>query len=243
MVDFQTKAFDKNRGITTISSMSPRQLLWDSIHALKPLTVGAIADTGAFEIASPECDVVELRLDSLGTEDELISFARACPLPLLITARGPLEGGQNSWSISERAEVYRKFMPYASAIDIELQDFESLEDVVAEATDQKIVIVGSFHNFETTPHLQELAGKLNARADIHKFALMATSLSCIQTHLSLFEALSRSALSVMGMGPLGAAARPLMAKAGSLLNYGYLGATPTAPNQWPAGLLKQALSV
>ena len=47
----------------------------------------------------------------------------------------------------------------------------------------------------------------------------------------------------MGMGPLGAAARPLMAKSGSLLNYGYLGATPTAPDQWPAGLLKQTLSL
>lgn len=223
--------------------MTPRQLLWDSIHARKPLTVGAIADSGAFKVTSPECDVVELRLDSLGTDDELIAFARTCPLPLLITARGPQEGGQNTWSISERAEAYRKLMPYASAIDIELRDFQSLDDVLAEATDLKIVVVGSFHNFETTPNLQELAGKLNARADIHKFALMATSLTCIQTHLSLFEALPGSALSAMGMGPLGAAARPLMAKAGSLLNYGYLGATPTAPNQWPAGLLKQALSV
>ena len=47
----------------------------------------------------------------------------------------------------------------------------------------------------------------------------------------------------MGMGPLGAAARPLMAKAGSLFNYGYLGATPTAPDQWPAQLLKKTLAL
>jgi 3-dehydroquinate dehydratase len=47
----------------------------------------------------------------------------------------------------------------------------------------------------------------------------------------------------MGMGPLGAAARPLMAEAGSLLNYGFLGTTPTAPNQWPAGLLKATLAI
>lgn len=186
---------------------------------------------------------MELRLDSLGTEDQLLEFAKACPLPLLITARGPLEGGQSDWSISEREKAYFKLMPYAAAIDIELRDFDALGRVIANAREQRVVVVGSFHHFQETPGLPELTSKLDTRADIHKFALMATSLPCIQAHLSLFDAHPGEALAIMGMGPLGAAARPLMAKAGSLLNYGYLGATPSAPNQWPAGLLKQALSV
>jgi len=241
--DFQAKAFDKNKVVTTVSLMTPHLSLWDSIHAQKPLTVGALADPETFKTLSPECDVVELRLDSLGTGSEVLHFAKTCPLPLLITARGPDEGGQNDWGIQDRAEAYLKLLPYASAIDIELRDFDQFAKVIAEAKNQGIVVVGSFHNFERTPDLQELTSKIDPRADIHKFALMATSSSCIRAHLSLFEALPGKALSIMGMGPLGAAARPLMAKAGSLLNYGYLGATPTAPNQWQAGLLKQALAL
>jgi 3-dehydroquinate dehydratase-1 len=107
-----------------------------------------------------------------------------------------------------------------------------------------VLVVGSFHDFEATPSLDTLTSKLNPqRVDIHKFALMAHSLDDIKSHFSLMKILSHQKLSVMGMGPLGAAARPLMAKAGSLLNYGYLGKTPTAPNQWPAALLSDALAL
>jgi 3-dehydroquinate dehydratase-1 len=104
-------------------------------------------------------------------------------------------------------------------------------------------VVGSFHDFTTTPTLDELTTKFDDRADIHKFALMATTQNHISSHLQIMAAFPDLQLSVMGMGPLGAAARPLMAKAGSLLNYGFLGSTPTAPNQWPASLLRNALAI
>lgn len=223
--------------------MTPRESLWDALGARKPLTVGAIADSEALRADSPECDLVELRLDSLGTGDEVLDFAKRCPLPLLITARGPSEGGQNGWTEAERGEAYGKFMPYASAIDLELRDFEALDAVISEAKAAGVVVVGSFHDFEGTPPEETLAAKLDERADVHKFALMALSARSIHVQLELLTSLGGRPLSVMGMGPLGAAARPLMAKAGSLLNYGYLGRVPTAPDQWPAGLLKKALSV
>ena len=103
--------------------------------------------------------------------------------------------------------------------------------------------MGSYHDFEGTPDAKELCGKCREEADVHKFALMAHSVDCISRQLEIFGQFPDLPLSVMGMGPLGAAARPLMAKAGSVLNYGFLGDTPTAPNQWPAGLLQQAISV
>ena len=49
-------------------------------------------------------------------------------------------------------------------------------------------------------------------------------------------------MSMMGMGELAPASRLLYAQHGSLLNYGYLGEEPTAPGQWPAILLKEAIS-
>jgi 3-dehydroquinate dehydratase-1 len=45
----------------------------------------------------------------------------------------------------------------------------------------------------------------------------------------------------MGMGPLAPVSRLLCAQCGSVLNYGYLGKTATAPGQWDAAFLKQAI--
>ena len=40
------------------------------------------------------------------------------------------------------------------------------------------------------------------------------------------------------MGPLGRASRPVLAAAGSVLNYGYLGGGAQVPGQWPAARLR-----
>ena len=49
-------------------------------------------------------------------------------------------------------------------------------------------------------------------------------------------------VSTMGMGPLAPVSRLLCAQCGSVLNYGYLGSSPTAPGQWDAAFLKQAIA-
>ncbi len=231
--------------------MRPRSQITRAIERNSPLVVGAASElTTLSKLPSDHCDIVELRLDSLcGQAKEpqiaqVIDFAQSSPLPLLITARGPDEGGQSQWSVADRAAAYRSLLPYASLIDIELRDFPTLSDIIEEARQAEVLVIGSFHHFEKTPSLDFLvAKKLPHLVDVHKFALMANSLADIKTHCSLIDSFSDQKLSIMGMGPLGAAARPLMAQAGSLLNYGFLGDTPTAPNQWPAKLLKAAISV
>mgnify|MGYP005846406245 CR=1 FL=1 len=209
----------------------------------RPLVVGAISDAGEFTVTPSGCDLIELRLDSLGTSAEVISYAQNAPLPLLITARGPSEGGQSDWSLSEREQAYRTLLPLASFIDIELRDFEALTPFIEEARAAGVVMVGSFHDFDQTPPLPELLEKRHPLADLHKFALMTRTGDDVVTHLALLQKFGGGPVSVMGMGPIGAAARPLMARCGSLLNYGYLGRTPTAPDQWPAKLLAETLSL
>ena len=207
------------------------------------LVVGAIADPEMLQKKINGCDIIELRLDSLGIGPDVLAFAKEAPLPLLVTARGPIEGGQNDWTPADRAEAYLKLLPYSRYIDIELRDFDALADTITAAKASGVTVIGSFHDFTKTPQLSELTSKFDPRADLLKFALMVNDAADIQTHLSLIDNLAKRPFSLMGMGPLGAAARPLMAKAGSLLNYGYLGETPTAPNQWPVSLLKQTLSL
>lgn len=215
--------------------MSGKQQLALALKNRKTLIVGAIADQASLKIPAEDCDVVELRLDSLGTGDAVISYAEKCPLPLLITARGALEGGQNDLSVAERRAMYDKMMPFAAAIDIELITHEDFFDVIQKAKDQGVIVVGSFHNFEKTPQLAELLGKISGESDIFKFATMVNEPSDLEIHRSLLA--NDKPLSVMGMGPLGAEARPEMIKQGSLLNYGFLGETPTAPDQWPVAEL------
>lgn len=213
------------------------------LAANRPLVVGALADPAGLAIRPEGCDLLELRLDSLGTGEAVRRFARESPLPLLITVRGPEEGGVGSWSRADRIAAYQALLPEAALIDIELRDFDHFEPVLAQAREAGVGIVGSFHDFEETPSLEALSSRLDRRADVSKFALMAHSTADIRTHLAFADHLGGCPFSLMGMGPLGAAARPLMAKAGSRLNYGYLGTTPTAPDQWPARLLSETLAL
>lgn len=221
--------------------MPNTEFIWNALNQKTPLCVGAIADHHALTETIEHCDLVELRLDSLGVAEKVQFFARNCPLPLLITARGPKEGGQGDWTPQLRQDAYMQFLPYASAIDIELADFGLMSGVIAEAKSQKIPVIGSFHDFIACPTKADLLTKADPLADLHKFAIKVNQLSDLTCLLEILS--SDRPLSVMGMGPLGAAARPVMAKLGSILNYGYLGDLPTAPDQWPAGLLQKAIAL
>lgn len=222
----------------------------DSIERIlaleNPLIVGAIASRDFLKNSSAEyescCDVVELRLDEIGFDEIVQAFAANCPLPLLITARGAAEGGANAMSVATRAEAYRALMPYASLIDVELSSFSELAEVLKEAQAKKVTIIGSFHDFEETPSLIELESKNSDEADIFKVATLTRTRTELDILADLLETNAPKPTSVMGMGTLGSAARPLLARLGSVLNYGYLGSHTTAPGQWPARLLKECLS-
>lgn len=217
--------------------MSGKQRLALSVKERESLIVGAAADEACLKATVEACDLIELRMDSLPANAAIKKYAHQCHKPLLITARGPLEGGQHQLTVDERRHQYLEMIPYAAAIDIELSSHEELSDVIEEAKAQDVIVVGSFHHFDKTPSLEELISKIQGPSDIFKFATMVNSEADLEIHRTLLE--SDSPLSVMGMGLLGAEARPEMIQRGSLLNYGYLGDTPTAPNQWPVAKLRE----
>ena len=118
--------------------------------------VGAISEASTLSLSHDACDVIELRLDSLGTSGETLSYAKQSAIPLLVTARGALEGGVNQLSISDRIEAYQRLMPYAAAIDIELSSFPELMGIIEQAKRENVSVVGSFHDFQKTPPLDAL---------------------------------------------------------------------------------------
>jgi 3-dehydroquinate dehydratase-1 len=190
-------------------------------------------------------DFFEVRADCLaGLEEEVVHKLPKLKLPLIVTARHPLEGGAHSLSAAKRRECYKKFLPHAALVDIELRSTKSMAGVIDGAQKNKVGIILSYHNFQRTPPLKQLrslaAAAEKAGADIFKVATVVSSPGDLATLLSLQNSL-KMPLSLMGMGKYGKVSRLLFAQGGSVLNYGFLDKA-VVKGQWPALLLKQRIA-
>ena len=209
-------------------------------------TVGSLADAatlGRLASMDASCDVVECRVDCWpAAVPEALEALGNCPVPSLITVRGPDEGGRHSLTTADRDLLYRRFLPQASLLDIEIACLGDFRNLICEARERGVLVVASAHDFVRTPGSEELRRKMDSAirggADIVKFAATAQHSGDLATLGSLLEEPGHPPLSVMAMGPLGRISRLLMARLGSVLNYGYLDAA-TVPGQWPAARLRE----
>jgi 3-dehydroquinate dehydratase I len=181
-------------------------------------------------------DLFELRLDRLITcLDELRGAAHRFSAPLIVTARDPREGGANNLSTSRRRALLFEFLPHARFVDVELRSANALRAVLQTAAEKKINAIISFHDLQATPPLSQL-DKIAERARslgaaIVKVATRTDTRLQLDTLLDFFDRQSgASDLAVMGIGRLGRIARLELARRGSVLNYGHLGA-PAAAGQ------------
>ncbi len=219
-----------------------------------PLTVGVASDPAILaELMSFDpvvrrslCDVVELRLDLLKLPpEELQTMVEGIGLPLLITARHPAEGGQGPEAGAARLAMLLPLLPIASIADIELRSVADMAPLLVEARRLGVGVLGSFHDFQATPGDEVLAGAVEfaqqAGLGAVKLATFLNGPEDLQRLQRLVTRTHRLPISVMGMGPLGRVSRLVLAKLGSLLNYGFLGES-NAPGQWPAARLKELLA-
>lgn len=195
------------------------------------------------------CDIAEIRLDILvaeGAEPRRALWQHLAAVPLLFTARCADEGGALALDAAQRSGLLVAVLDDAAAIDVEVASRDALQDVLAEARSRGIPWVASFHDFAKLPETSVLAeAAQQARAAGAAVFKVAAKLNGPADVLRLAEfQLSEQGLplATMGMGPLAPASRLFCAQCGSVLNYGYLGATATAPGQWDSGLLKQAIT-
>ncbi len=220
-----------------------------AISSHQPLVVGSVGDARvlAGKIPERECDIIELRLDALGSTAPVVNFAaeQGSLRPLLLTARHPDEGGFKAYSSTQRAELLQEFLPFGSLLDLELRSLPDLGALWQEARQRGLLRVASWHDFDHCPSRSELqdtiAAMAEAGADVAKCAFLLEKPADLQCLAEAFEG-APLPLSLMGMGPLGPASRLLAASLGSVLNYGFLGEQPTAPGQWPARLLVDGLN-
>ncbi len=195
------------------------------------------------------CDLAEIRLDIVIEKERGVDSAQwshLSEIPLLFTARRMEEGGGRALSATERMDLLRVSLEQAALVDIEVASISEMGDLIKELEALKIPWIASFHDFKMLPDfriLNEAAERAkHAGAAIFKTAAMLSGPADV-AQLAEFQLVDHGIpVATMGMGPLAPVSRLLCAQCGSVLNYGYIGKTPTAPGQWDSLLLKQAIS-
>lgn len=206
--------------------------------------VGVIHTAAGFTAAAKSrIDAVEVRADLLPRPPSPQQIA-CLPLPAILTVRRHDEGGGLPISDHDRLALYLELLDTTAAIDIEGRSLPALGSLVTAARKAKKTVVVSFHDFEGTPTLPRLrtwmAKALDGGANVVKIASVTEKPADVARLLHLLDG-ATSPLAVMGMGTLGRASRLLFARAGSVLNYGWL-AAPQVPGQWSAPDLRDLLS-
>jgi len=213
------------------------------------LVVGSLegAFVAADSITDECCDLVELRLDGWCGEVSAVQFASSCALPVLVTARDPIEGGKGGLVESERVSLIREHLSVSQAIDVEARNLDTMAGIWSEAGDAGLLRVASAHNFEEAFSFDEMAQitemAMVSGADVAKFAYRMHSVEEIELGMALLNRFVTEPIqiSVMGMGALGPESRVRFGRHGSILNYGYLGDKETAPGQMAAKILKSKI--
>lgn len=163
-------------------------------------------------------DVFELRLDALFAE--LDAVAHAVPhlrAPLIVTARHPCEGGANNFSAAQRRQLLLRFLPCGAYLDVELRSVPSFARVLNAARAAGVRMIISVHDFGKTPSAVQFATHFREarrlRADILKIASRVEDGSDVSRLSDLFHHATKSlGMAAMGIGPLGAASRVLLAR-------------------------------
>ena len=174
-------------------------------------------------------DIFELRLDRLVRAiDRLENEISKLRVPLIITARHPIEGGANRLSAPQRHNLLARFLSRARYIDVELRSALVFRSLLRMARKQNVRRIISVHCLRSTPSPNQLREKARAAkmygADIFKLATRTDTPAQLTRLIDFVAAKERGvAVSAMGIGKLGAASRVLLACCGSALIYVSLG--------------------
>lgn len=151
----------------------------------------------------------------------------------------------STWTASEREKLLIRALEFAYCIDIEVASIPGMKAVIGATLLADIPWIASFHDFSGFPGDDVITAAAQqarqAGAAVFKMAVTLKSPSDLARLADIQLRDFGIPLATMGMGPLAAVSRLLCAQCGSVLNYGFLGATPTAPGQWDAATLRMAV--
>lgn len=173
-------------------------------------------------------DLVELRIDLFTTQEihfVLGEVRRYADIPTIGTIRWAAEGGGWNGPEDARLHLYEAILPGVGAVDVELAA-DICGAVFARAREARRTSIGSYHNFEGTPSLQELNGIYTSGkqqgADIIKVAASCHTIGDIRTLARFTLDHTTNDLIVIGMGALGRLSRIFFPALGSLITFTFL---------------------
>lgn len=174
-------------------------------------------------------------------------------IPILFTIRTSNEGG--NIAINEKEYINVNINAIKSG-DIDMIDVEMFMNgavsniVINEAHNSSVKVVGSNHDFEKTPDMEEIICRLklmqSGNADILKIAVMPKTKKDVLTLLlatnEMCEKYADRPVITMSMGRLGAVSRISGQLFGSAVTFGTVNAA-SAPGQLEVGSLREILNI
>ena len=215
----------------------------------------------ASKINESTFDIVEWRADffeevfDLNCVENVLDTLRGIleDVPILFTFRTKAEGGNSEISSDEYASLLSFVSANASIdlIDIEVF-FEALDtkSIINIAHTNHKIVIGSNHNFNSTPTKVEIISRLNAMldsgVDIPKIAVMPNSSADVITLLDATEEFAGShkdtPIITMSMSGIGLVSRLCGETFGSAMTFGAVGQT-SAPGQIDVEDLSSILNI
>jgi 3-dehydroquinate dehydratase-1 len=197
-------------------------------------------------LASVPADAIEVRVDALLAEkvpvEKIEDALRTKKHPVLLTLRIPAEGGQITWNVKERRDLFLRLLPLVEAIDVELATARAMQPVIERARSLNKTVVLSAHSIDNPASVAQTARWLSQfdpkSATILKVAGRIKSWRDLQQLAALLVNHPEWPLAVMGLGPYSAQSRSVLVALGSRLVYGYLD-EPAAPGQPSAAEVKK----
>ena len=207
----------------------------DSVKAKeKPRLVGVITSRDELRIAArlrKPPDFLELRLAHfVDVASDVENMIPRLPSPLIITVRDFREGGAKQLSLRERRDLFLRFLPHATFVDIELRSLHTLASIFETAHQRKVQRILSVHDFRSTPGLRTMLAKAreakSAGAEVFKIVTRVDTAHQLARLDEFMESRPPGIkVSAMGIGKLGVASRIVLSRLGSVMAYANLSKT------------------
>ncbi len=201
-------------------------------------------------------DIIEFRTDYFEDiydknklSDMLKLIREKTKLPILFTIRTSNEGGE----LKIEPLKYKEILLFvATELDVDAIDIEYMmgkdifEDIVLKAHERKILIIGSYHDFDKTPEEEYiydiLKNMYKNNMDVSKVALMPKSkkdvLKVINVTEKINDELDDILTITMSMGGIGSISRIIGGYFGSVMTFG-AASEASAPGQINARELRE----
>ena len=187
-------------------------------------------------------DILEFRMDALENPnfDDIKYAIDEINFPMIATNRINTEGGSFKGSEEERFNILYKCCDLVDYVDIELQ---SNDEYIEKIHETGVTTIVSYHDFEKTPHLDEInyiVEKELELGDIAKVAFMPQNLEDTLTILAILSHFENTI--AISMGDIGSYTRIMASKFDSPITFA-AGTDVTAPGQIDIETMKALLNM